>query len=51
LEYKFITTLLIIMPKENNSKNQPAESVKTEVSEREIDETLDESFPASDPPS
>ena len=39
------------MTKENDSKNKLVESVKTEVSEQEIDETLDESFPASDPPS
>ena len=39
------------MPKETDSKNKLAESLKTEASEQEIDETLDESFPASDPPS
>jgi hypothetical protein len=39
------------MPKENDSKNQPAESIQREASEQEIDEILDESFPASDPPS
>lgn len=31
--------------------NKPAELSETEESEREIDEVLDESFPASDPPS
>ncbi len=39
------------MPKETDAKNKPAESFKTEESEQEIDETLEESFPASDPPS
>ena len=35
------------MQEENNSKD----SVDTNAREREIDEILDESFPASDPPS
>ncbi|MEP7037684.1 MAG: hypothetical protein ABI891_05030 [Acidobacteriota bacterium] len=39
------------MQKENDTKKDPAESVETEAREREIDETLNESFPASDPPS
>jgi hypothetical protein len=39
------------MQEENNSFVEDSKLDKNETSEREIDETLDESFPASDPPS
>jgi hypothetical protein len=39
------------MQPKGNSKNTPTEPAESDFSEEEIDETLDESFPASDPPS
>ncbi len=39
------------MQEENNSKDKNAEPGESRITEEEIDETLDESFPASDPPS
>ena len=39
------------MKEENNSSGKNAKLLETEASESEIDETLEESFPASDPPS
>ena len=39
------------MGEENNSSGKNANLSESEASEKEIDETLDESFPASDPPS
>ena len=39
------------MQEENILKEETAERDESQLIEREIDETLDESFPASDPPS
>ena len=39
------------MEQENNSSGKNAKLSESETKESEIDETLDESFPASDPPS
>jgi hypothetical protein len=39
------------MQSENNSKDQNAEPGQSRISEEEIDRNLEESFPASDPPS
>ena len=39
------------MQAENNSKDKNAEPGESRISEEEIDENLEESFPASDPPS
>jgi hypothetical protein len=39
------------MPEENNSFIKDSKLDESEAGEREIDEALDESFPASDPPS
>ena len=39
------------MQAENNSKDKNAEPSESRISEEEIDENLEESFPASDPPS
>ena len=39
------------MPKENNLFVEDSKLDESEASEQEIDENLEESFPASDPPS
>ena len=39
------------MQKENNLLDENYKLAESQTSEEEIDETLDESFPASDPPS
>ena len=39
------------MQAENNSKDKNDEPVESRINEKEIDENLEESFPASDPPS
>ena len=39
------------MQKENNLLDKNYKLAESQTSEEEIDETLDESFPASDPPS
>ena len=41
---------MIIMQEENNSSGKSTELYESEATEKEIDETLEESFPASDPP-